>query len=102
MRRLLIDLEDGEWSTLAADYQRLRARGWSAELDRDAAGQRFGRAALLVGGRILAAAPGDIERAGELLRGRGAIVGDASPGEAAAAAIGAAIALGLPRLLVPR
>lgn len=99
MPRFVLDVPDAEWQALRRDFYACRERGWRADLDKDAAGVVFARAAMLVGARLLAAAAPDVERAGRVLRDSGAIEPAATEGQAAAAAVGAALALGLPRLL---
>ena len=99
MPRFTIDIPEAEWQTLRADFYRLRGRGWQAQLDADAASALFARAAMLIGARLLAASAPDVEEAGAMLRQQGAVSVHATDGQAAAAAVGAALALGLPRLL---
>ena len=100
MVRLNIDLSDDAWQALAADFAVLRSRGWGG-VDRDVAGRRFGSAALLVGGRVLSAHAPDVVRAAELLRAAGQVPAGATEADVLAQVVGAALAVGLARLLGP-
>lgn len=102
MPRIQIDLTDDEWRTVQEDYQQLRAQGWGAGLGRDEAGQRFGRAALLTGGRLLATNADNLHRAAAVLRHAGQLEPHATDGQAAAAAVGWALSTGLARMLESR